>query len=114
MCTRNQSSVSKCILVIIHHGCHKMTARAARLEQGFPVTLKWIGYVGLRGRPVSQRDAVSAVATLPRMKGQKGFVRVGAWWSLGRIEVFHSIRRCCASYRVVAGRGIEVVLGRRS
>ena len=29
--------------------CHETTARAARLEQGFLVTLKWIGFSELRG-----------------------------------------------------------------
>ena len=53
--------------------------------------LTWIGFVELRGEPVSQRDAVSVVATLPQMKGQKGFVLGGAWRRLEGIEVFHSI-----------------------
>ena len=56
------------------------------------MTLRWIGFVVPRGELVSQRDAVSVAATLPRLKGQRGFVRGEAWWELERIEVFHSIK----------------------
>ena len=59
--------------------CHETTARAARLEQGVPVALMWIGLVGLRGEQGSQHDAVSTVATLPRAKGQRDYAHGGAW-----------------------------------
>ena len=55
--------------------CHETTARAARLEQGVPATLKWIGFSVLRGERGSQLDAVSTVATPLQEKGQRGVVR---------------------------------------
>ena len=59
------------------HKCHETTARAARLEQGFLVTLV---------RPVSNvqvswgflHNILSGFATLPQLKGQRGFVHVEA------------------------------------
>ena len=56
------------------------------------MTLEWIEFVGPRGKPVSPRDAVSVVATLPQMKGRRGFKCGGAWWRSEGIEVFHSIK----------------------
>ena len=56
-------------------------ARAARLELGILVTLRWIEFFVPRDGPVSQRDAVSVVATLLQGKGPMGFVRIEAWWS---------------------------------
>ena len=64
--------------------CHETTTRAARLERRIQVTLRWIGFVVLRGEPVSQRDVALVVATLPRMKGLKGCVRGEAWWGFER------------------------------
>ena len=52
--------------------------RAARLEQGFLVTLVWLASNVL----VSQgfrHDSRIDFATLPRMKGPIGVVRVEAW-----------------------------------
>ena len=67
--------------------------------------LRWIGFVVLRGEPVSQRDAALVAATLPRMKGPTGFVRGGAWWELARgLRSFTQSRRCCASFKVAAER----------
>ena len=56
-----------------------MTARAARLEQGVQVTRGRFKFFGPPGMLGSQHNVVSAVATLPRMKGQKGFVHSEAW-----------------------------------
>ena len=56
------------------------------------MTLRWIGFVVLRGEPVSLRGAALVVATLPQRRGQRGFVRGEAWWRSRGIEVFHSIR----------------------
>ena len=61
--------------------CHETTTRAARLERGVLVT---------RERLVSNVCVVlgetlyspSDFATLPVMKGQKGFVRIEAWWKI--------------------------------
>ena len=58
--------------------CHETTARAARLEQGFPVTLirpdsNVQVFLGFR------RDILEDFATLPRMKGQRGSVHDVAW-----------------------------------
>ena len=58
--------------------CHETTARAARLERGVPVTLGWIEFSLPLDGPVSQCDAVSTVATLPLVKGLKGFIHVEA------------------------------------
>ena len=50
-----------------------MTARAVRLERGFLVTLRMLGFSGLRDEMVSQRGVASTVATLLRTKGLRGF-----------------------------------------
>ena len=58
--------------------CHETTTRAARLEQGIPVTLIRLA----SNVQVSQgfwRGSPEGFATLPLMKGQTGFVRVEAW-----------------------------------
>ena len=54
--------------------CHETTARAARLEQGFPVTLRMIWFSGLLDARGSRRGVAATVATLPRVKGQRGCV----------------------------------------
>ena len=59
---------------ICYSDCHETTARAARLEQGVLVTLRWIGFSELRGERGSQLGAVSTVATLPQVKGPRGSV----------------------------------------
>ena len=64
---------------VTHFLCHETTARAARLEQGFPVTLMSIEFVELQDGLGSQLDVVLVVATLPQVKGQRGCVRVEAW-----------------------------------
>ena len=56
-------------------GCHKTTTHAARLERGDSVTLV---------RPASnvrvsqgyRRDTLTDFATLPQVKGQRGFILV--------------------------------------
>ena len=55
-----------------------MTARAARLEREILVTLT----LPVSNALVSQgyrRDSLEGFATLPRMKGQRGFVLGEAW-----------------------------------
>ena len=52
--------------------CHETTTRAARLERGIPVALRWIGFFGLRGEPVSRRGVGATVATLLQEKGPRG------------------------------------------
>ena len=52
-----QGEPSKNVNALLERICHETTTRAARLEQGKPVTLKGIGFVGLLGEPVSQCDA---------------------------------------------------------
>ena len=56
-----------------------MTARAARLEREFLVTLVRL----VSNVQVFQgflHDILADLATLPQLKGQRGFVRVEAWW----------------------------------
>ena len=57
--------------------CHETTARAARLEQEFLVTLMRLAsnvqvFQGFR------RGSLGDFATLPQMKGRRGFIRGGA------------------------------------
>ena len=59
--------------------CHETTARAARLEQGFPVTLIRLVSNASVFREY-QRDNPEGSATPLRMKGRKGYVRVEACW----------------------------------
>ena len=59
--------------------CHETTARAARLERGLLVTLKWIGFVELQDAQGFRPGVVLAVATLPRVKGLRDFVLGEAW-----------------------------------
>ena len=59
--------------------CHETTAHAARLEQGVPVTLRRLGFSGLRDVQVSRRDAAVTAATPLPKKGQKGCVLGEAW-----------------------------------
>ena len=61
------------------HGCHETMARAARLEQGVPVMLRWIGFFGLQDAQGSRHGVVSVVATLLREKGQRDSVLGEAW-----------------------------------
>ena len=59
-------------------GCHETTARAARLEQEFLVTLRRL----VSNVPVSRgyrRGSLADSATLLRRKGQRGYVRGEAW-----------------------------------
>ena len=58
--------------------CHETTARAARLEQGILVALKWIRFAELRAERVSLLDVVGVAATLPRVKGPKDYGLVEA------------------------------------
>ena len=53
--------------------------------------LESFGSCELRGELRFQLGVALAVATLPRMKGQKGCVLSEAWWGMEGIEVFHSI-----------------------
>ena len=85
-----------------------MTARAARLEQGVPVTLRWIGFFGLLSGPVSQHGVASVAATLPQSKGQRGCGLGEAWW---KIEVFHSTKTMLRRpHEAVAERGFPEVV----
>ena len=76
-------------IVVVHHmgqhvahilscvPCHETTARAARLEQGNLVTLVRL----VSNARVSQgfrHGILGDSATLPRLKGRRGFVRVEA------------------------------------
>ena len=70
--------------------CHKTTARAARLEQGFLVTLVRL-VSNVRVSQGSQHDSLVSFATLPRKKGQMDCVRAEAWWNCEKIKVFHLI-----------------------
>ena len=58
--------------------CHKTTARAARLEQVILVTLV-LPVSNVRVVQGLLHDSLGGLATLPWMKGPKGFVRGGAW-----------------------------------
>ena len=58
--------------------CHETTARAARLERGFLVTLVRL----VSNAQVSQeyrRDILEGFATLLQMKGQRGSLDGGSW-----------------------------------
>ena len=62
-----------------------------------------------------RRDILEDFATLPLMKGQKGFGLVEAWRRFREIEVFHSIRVMLRRpHKVVAERSSRVVLVQRS
>ena len=61
-------------------GCHEMMARAARLERLGSV-MQWKFFVSeLQDVQGSWHNVAKAAATLPLMKGPRGFIHGGAWW----------------------------------
>ena len=76
----------------VHVHCHETTAHAARLEQGVPVALRWIEFVGLQDELGFQHSAVLAAATLPQMKGQRDCAHGKAWWKVGGLRSFTQSR----------------------
>jgi hypothetical protein len=58
--------------------CHETTARAARLERGFPVTLIRL-VSNVRVSREFRLGTLEDFATLPRMKGQTGCALDEAW-----------------------------------
>ena len=61
-------------VLVGHHRCHKMMARAARLEHLGFVTQGRLFVSGLLDVQGSQRNVAEVIATLPQVKGPKGFV----------------------------------------
>ena len=55
--------------------CHEMTTHAAQLECSGFVTQERFFVSGLLDVQGSQHDVAKVVATLPQMKGLRGFVR---------------------------------------
>ena len=62
-------------------GCHETTARAARLERGFPVTLVRL-VSNVRSSREFRLGILEDFATLPQMKGQTGCVLDEACWQV--------------------------------
>ena len=75
------------------------------------MTLRWIGFFELLGRPVSQHGVALAVATLPWVKGQRGCVHGEAWCEVRGLRSSTQSGRCCADYTRQLQRGVRGCIG---
>ena len=53
------------------------------------------------------RDSLEDFATLPLMKGPKGYVHSEAWWKVKGLRSFTQSRRCCTDYTRQLQRGVR-------
>ena len=65
----------------VHPSCHETTARAARLERGFLVTLIRLAS-NVRVYRVFRLGTLEDFATLPQMKGRTGYALDEACWQV--------------------------------